>query len=397
MPYGINSRRIVIVLSSFFLALAIPSFVYSREVPVTVHRLTVFHSRSCHRCIEVKNELMPRIERIFKDAIKVEYLDIADIENYRLLLSLREKYRANFNIVLPVFYSSGHFLNGDEAVKTKIERFIKESVSGALTEKQSLAPVDLVARFKTIKFFVVMGIGLIDGINPCAFTVIVFFISFLALQGYRKKELSIIGLAFIFAVFITYILIGLGLFGFLYRLQAFWLIAKIINFSIGAFSIILGIFALYDFFRFKKTGQTEGLLLQLPQPIKNQIHSIIGLHYRDTKTRQAGPLKRNIVRLLLSALITGFLVSILEAVCTGQTYLPTIVFILKTSHQLKALAYLLLYNFMFVVPLLIIFLFALSGVTSEQFSKFLKERLLVIKLLMAVVFLGLGIFLIWRL
>ena len=397
MPYGINSRRIAIVLSSFFLALAVPSFVYSREVPVTVSELTVFHSRSCHRCIEVKNELMPRIERIFKDAIKVEYLDIADIENYRLLLSLREKYRANFNIVLPVFYSSGHFLNGDETVKTKVERFIRDSISGTLTEKQSLAPVDLAARFKTIKFFVVMGVGLIDGINPCAFTVIVFFISFLALQGYRRRELSIIGLAFIFAVFITYILIGLGLFSFLYRLQAFWLIAKIINFSIGIFSIILGIFALYDFFRFKKTGQTEGLLLQLPQPIKNQIHSVIGLHYRDIKTRQAGPLKRNIARLLLSALITGFLVSILEAVCTGQTYLPTIVFILKTSHQLKALAYLLLYNFMFVVPLVIIFLFALLGVTSEQFSKFLKERLLVIKLLMAVVFLGLGVFLIWRL
>jgi cytochrome c biogenesis protein CcdA len=345
----------------------------------------------------VKNELMPQIERAFKGAIKVEYLDIADIENYRLLLSLREKYHAGFNIVLPVFYSSGRFLNGDEAVKPKVERFIRDSISGTLTEKQSLAPVDLAARFKTIKFFVVMGVGLIDGINPCAFTVIVFFISFLALQGYRRRELSIIGLAFISAVFITYILIGLGLFSFLYSLQAFWLIAKIINFSIGIFSIILGIFALYDFFRFKKTGQTEGLLLQLPQPIKNQIHSIIGLHYRDTKTRQAGPVKRNIARLLLSALITGFLVSILEAVCTGQTYLPTIVFILKTSHQLKALAYLLLYNFMFVVPLLIIFLFALLGVTSEQFSKFLKERLLVIKLLMAVVFLGLGVFLIWRL
>jgi cytochrome c biogenesis protein CcdA len=396
MIHIIDIRKIIIGLSWCFLFLLVSTLVYSQEGQATNHKLIIFYSPVCHKCQEVKNELMPDIEKAFRDTIRIQYLDITDIENYKLLLSLREKYHAKFNIVLPVFYSYGRFLNGEGAVKINVERFIKESISGTLMEKQSLAPVDLVAHFKAIKFFVVMSVGLIDGINPCAFTVIVFFISFLALQGYRRRELSIIGLAFIFAVFATYILIGVGLFSFLYRLEAFWLISRIINFSIGIFSIMLGILALYDFFRFKKTGQTEGLLLQLPGPIKNQIHSIIGLCYRDTKTRQADPAKRNIARLLLSALITGFLVSILEAVCTGQTYLPTIVFILKTSHRLRALAYLLLYNFMFVVPLLIIFLFALLGVTSEQFSKFLKERLLVIKLLMAVVFLGLGIFLIWR-
>jgi threonine/homoserine/homoserine lactone efflux protein len=51
---------------------------------------------------------------------------------------------------------------------------------------------------------------------------------------------------------------------------------------------------------------------------------------------------------------------------------------------------------MFIVPLLIIFLFALLGVTSEQFSKFLKKHLLMIKILMAALFFALGIFLIWR-
>jgi len=107
--------------------------------------------------------------------------------------------------------------------------------------------------------------------------------------------------------------------------------------------------------------------------------------------------KRDIPRLVLSALITGFLVSLLEAVCTGQTYLPTITFVLKTTHlRLQALVYLLLYNLMFVVPLFIIFLFALWGVTSEQFSKFLRKHLLLIKLLMAALFFGLGIYLIWR-
>ncbi|MCX5709531.1 MAG: hypothetical protein NT088_02230, partial [Candidatus Omnitrophica bacterium] len=100
--------------------------------------------------------------------------------------------------------------------------------------------------------------------------------------------------------------------------------------------------------------------------------------------------------LVLSALITGFLVSLLEAVCTGQTYLPTIVFILKGYRDVKALAFLLIYNLMFVIPLFVIFLFAVLGVTSEQFSKFLREKLGMVKIFMAALFFGLGIFLIWR-
>jgi threonine/homoserine/homoserine lactone efflux protein len=51
---------------------------------------------------------------------------------------------------------------------------------------------------------------------------------------------------------------------------------------------------------------------------------------------------------------------------------------------------------MFIAPLLIIFIFAVFGVTSERFSKFFKKYLLAIKVLMAVLFFGFGIFLIWR-
>jgi len=101
--------------------------------------------------------------------------------------------------------------------------------------------------------------------------------------------------------------------------------------------------------------------------------------------------------LILSAFITGLLVSLLEAVCTGQVYLPTIAFVLKaSSFKLQALGYLLLYNIMFIVPLIVIFVFALMGTTSNQFSGFLKKHLGLIKVFMAVLFFSLGIFLLWR-
>ena len=101
--------------------------------------------------------------------------------------------------------------------------------------------------------------------------------------------------------------------------------------------------------------------------------------------------------MIASAFITGFLVSLLEAVCTGQAYIPTISFILKTTPlKRQAIEYLLLYNLMFIVPILIIFAFSVLGVSSGQFSKFFKKHLLKIKIIMAVSFFGFGAFLIWR-
>lgn len=395
-----EKSKIPFIVISILIFLTVPIFAYSQGHSRQAPRLIVFFSPACHRCIEIKNEIMPDIEKKFKDRIRIEYCDISDIQNYKLLLSLEEKYNVKIDNVMPIFYLEGHFLSvsakGD--VKNGLPLFISESLRRPIEEKADLTSIDLVSRFKAFKPLAIISLGLIDGVNPCAFTVIVFFVSFLALQGYKKKELIVIGLSFIFAVFITYLLIGLGLFGFLYRLKAFWMVARTVNLSIGIFSIILGLLCLYDFFKFKKTKQAEGLILQLPRAVKNRIHSVIGLHYRARKQSDGtSPIKRHISRLLWSALITGFLVSILEAVCTGQVYLPTITFVLKTTHlKLQALGYLLLYNLVFIIPLFIIFLFALLGVTSEQFVDVLKKHLLTIKILMALLFFGLGIFLIWR-
>lgn len=391
-------RKILFIVIS--ISIFITGFAYGQGHRHQLRKLIVFYSPGCHRCIQVKNEIMPEIEREFKDRIKVEYRDITDKENYALLLSLKEEYKVKIKNVWPVFYFEGYFLNAEGQVKDGLKIIIAKALKMPLKDKPGLPVVDLISHFKTLTPFIVISGGLLDGINPCAFTVIVFFISFLTLQGYRKRESVVIGLFFIFAVFLTYFLMGFGLFEFLYRLESFWIIRRIFIFSLGIFCIILGILAVYDFLKFKKTQKTEGLALQLPAAVKNQIHRVIGLYYRKTKGSQLlkqEVLQKSILRLVLSALITGFLVSILEAVCTGQTYIPIITFVReKTYLKLQAIGYLLLYNIMFIVPLLVIFLFALLGVSSEQFSRFLKKNLLTVKILMAILFFGLGVFLVWR-
>ena len=120
----------------------------------------------------------------------------------------------------------------------------------------------------------------------------------------------------------------------------------IINITVGVISITFSIYALYDFIQYKKTKSTDDMLLSLPKGIKNQIHKVVGLHYRVHNKPQESTFKKHLLGLALSALITGFLVSVLEAVCVAKIYLPTIIFVLKTtSFKLKALIYLLQFIF----------------------------------------------------
>jgi len=383
------------IFAFLLLALLIPAKTFASDRQ-NLPKLIIFHSPSCHRCVEVKQEVMPAIENEFKDKIIFEYRDIGQIENYTMVLGLLKKAGASPSFRMPLFYLGGKFLSAEGQVGENLGNFILEGLKGIPPSAQP-GPFDLTAYFKSFVPAAIIIAGLEDGINPCAFTVIVFFISFLAVQGYRRRDLIFIGSAFIFAVFLTYLCIGLGIFNFFYHFKGFWLITHLLNLIIGALSILFGILAVYDFIKFKKTGTTDELILQLPKPIKERIHKVVGFFYRKNPQEKQGKSLPGLNKLILSALITGFLVSLLEAVCTGQMYLPTISFILKASTlKLQALGYLLLYNIMFVIPLIVIFILALLGTSSAQFSKFLKRHLGLIKILMAVLFFSLGLFLIWR-
>jgi len=353
--------------------------------------MLIFYSSSCHECMRVENDLMPAITEEFKGKLTIDYRNLADINNYKLMLGLSREQGIEAANTLPVFYINGRFLSKKALTSEEIRHFIKMSMSvpaGFPAE----ASQDLLARFKSFRPLAIIGAAAVDGINPCAFTVIVFFISFLALQGYRKKELLLVGFSFITAVFLTYLLLGVGILSFLYQIKGFWFVAKIFNYAVGSISLVLGALCIYDILKFKSSGKHEGMILQLPRQVKNQIHKVIGASYR-----KDGTVKKGVSSLVLSALFTGFIVSILEAVCTGQMYLPTIAFVLKTTHlRLEAFGYLVMYNIIFVMPLVVILLLGTWGVSSGEFSKFFNKHMGFVKMLMALAFFGLGLFLLWR-
>jgi len=86
--------------------------------------------------------------------------------------------------------------------------------------------------------------------------------------------------------------------------------------------------------------------------------------------------------------ILGFVVAIVELACTGQVYLPTIVFVIsQPAMRVRALLFLVFYNLLFILPLVVVFFLVYYGTAgSKQLTRFLQQRAAMVKLGMALIF-----------
>jgi cytochrome c biogenesis protein CcdA len=241
------------------------------------------------------------------------------------------------------------------------------------------AEQNIIERFSKFSIFGIMLAGVLDGVNPCAFATLVFFVSYLLFIGKRRKDIILMAIAFVGAVFITYFGIGIGAFGLLTLLARIDIIARILFFTFGIVAIVLGILSLRDWL-FARKGDTGKMLLQLPLGIKQRIHKNI-----KRQTASGG--------IIAGAFIAGFLVSFLEFGCTGQVYLPTITFMVsQTGFAVRSILTLVLYNMMFILPLIVIAILMVA-ISKERVASFLETRIATVKFLTALLFFGLGILL----
>ena len=362
-------------------------------------KLKVFYSTNCKACLKLKEDYLSKIISKYKDKIELDYLNTDDRENFKLYLALEEKF--DIDMKVPSVLIGNHILIGTKQITSRLEPILKKYILSSFTPKVNpvrkfvsngvkVGQIDLLQKFHSFTPLAVIAAGLIDGVNPCAFTVLIFFISFLTLMGYKKTNLALIGLTFILAVFFTYLALGLGLFRGLYEFKHFYSFLRITYYSIAALCFILAFLNLRDFIIYTRTKSTDSLKVKLPKPVRSRINAIITMFYRrDTNTQP-----RVRLTLIAATFVVGVLVSLLEAVCTGQVYLPTIVFILKEQTlRIKALFYLLLYNLMFVIPLLLILSLAILGVSSKELEKFFRKKIALIKIFMFIFFLLMGLFL----
>ena len=347
--------------------------------------ITYFHKHGCQKCA--------RAVKVLK-RLKEKYPQIVvDQRNAKTEQTLFEAMGTLYDVpeikrlTTPAVFVGDTALIGElneQGLENAIQKHLRTGVTSRLKEAETqidTAETEIVNRFHGFGILTVAGAGLLDGINPCAFATIVFFISYMNLVGRGRKEMLIAGGAFALAVFGTYLLLGLGMLSFMSYLNQYSGIAKCVYLLAATATFALAGLSLYDAVKAKQ-GKTKDILLQLPRALKQRIHKVIR-----EQTRTSG--------VIAGAMVIGFIISALELVCTGQVYLPTLTFVAGIEGmRAHAISYLLLYNIMFIVPLIVVFGCVYWGTTSMQLGGILQKHLVSVKVGIGLLLFGLGIWLV---
>ncbi len=375
-----------ILIAFLFLFFLIPQVkIFSKSSDIIIY---YFYVGGCPEC----GRTSPYIDHIAltDERIKITKLNVALEENQELRAKLDEIYHVSEKKrgVVPAVFIGRNVFVGEEEIKKNLEEsirnykpedteFLLKAVSSTISGKERTKRY-----FETFGPLMVMLAGLIDGINPCAFAVLIFFITFLLTQKRSRREVLITGISFTLGVFLAYLLSGLGLFRAILKLSFVGMISKVIYLVSAILVITLSVFSFIDYIKIKK-GKGGDISLQLPRFFKKGAKKII-------KKQPKSSL------IAVTAFLVAFPVSLIEFLCTGQTYLPTIVYIIGIPElRVKALLMLVLYNFMFVLPLILIFTGVYFGMSNRELGRLMRENVGKVKLATSILFLILGVFLIY--
>jgi cytochrome c biogenesis protein CcdA len=129
-----------------------------------------------------------------------------------------------------------------------------------------------------------------------------------------------------------------------------------------------------------RAGDVSAAMLQLPRAFKRRIHRII----------REGATARLIVP---GALLAGAGVSALELACTGQVYVPAIIYMSSISETSgTAMAWLSVYCLCFVTPLLALLGFITLGASSKRIAVIASRQAASTKFYLAVFFVLCGLY-----
>jgi len=201
---------------------------------------------------------------------------------------------------------------------------------------------DLQQYLPALTAFTILGAGLLDGVNPCAFTVLLLLVAALLASAQAgashtatgmRGRVVLLGSIYVGAVFVTYLALGVGLVGAGRLFTGSHLPSRL-----GAFvAVLLGLWMLKDVF-----VPESGLKLEAPHRLTARA--------RDMARRGSVP----------ALIVGGILVGLCTIPCSGAIYLAVLSLLAAEANPVRAYSYLVLYNILFVAPLLVILFIASS-------------------------------------
>ncbi|MDP2683711.1 MAG: DUF1573 domain-containing protein [bacterium] len=220
----------------------------------------------------------------------------------------------------------------------------------------------------TNKFWGMFGLvttsAFLDGLNPCAFAVLLFFIAFLFSIKRTKRSIWKTGLVYVFGIFLAYLLIGLGIAQAIIISGAPHLMAYV-----GAYLVIgLGIIQLLGVI-------FPSFPIKLRIPVNSRATAEKWLYKATTP----------------AVFIGGFVVGLCTFPCSGGIYVAIIGMLVSTQTYMKGVWWMLWYNLVFISPLLILLVLAGNPKTTGKLQEWERKESKNAKVLIGVTMIALGL------
>ncbi|MBS3067335.1 GAP family protein [Candidatus Micrarchaeota archaeon] len=206
--------------------------------------------------------------------------------------------------------------------------------------------------------------AIIDSINPCAIGVMILLVSLMIANARLRPKMLMYGGLYIFSIFLTYLLAGLGLIAF-FQVIPLW-VSEYIAIVVGSIIVIAGLIEVKDFFWY---GQ--GISLSIPAERAKQIKKML----------------ENIS--VWGVIFLGAFVAAVELPCTGGPYLA-IILLLSQNFNFTAFLLLVFYNILFVLPLVLILLAVMLGTKVTALAKWKQASRAHMRLAIGVILIILG-------
>jgi len=302
-----------------------------------------FYGEGCAHCAAIEPIVKATCEQC--DISFKSYEVYHNATNQALLNDFMERYCIPANESgVPAIFVGDSALIGDESIAKNLKdaiKFAKENDVHAETYRGNCStPPPESPELLTIA--TIIGAALVDSINPCAMGVLIIFITFMISSAkFSRRRMAIYGSIYIMAVYLTYFLAGIGILKFLNFVHNLGFII-FVN-ALVVIILLTGVLLAFrdTYISLKKNGE-KNLWLAIPKSAKGTVEKYI----------KKGTLP--------AVIILGILVAMVELPCTGQVYLG-ILTILNTMDFNYGILLLAIYNFIFVLPLIIILSLALFG------------------------------------
>ena len=211
--------------------------------------------------------------------------------------------------------------------------------------------------------------ALADSINPCVFAVILLILSSILIETKSRKKAILAWLLFILAVFLSYLAMWLWLYKALGNIHNMVIMRRIA----WILWIIVWLANIKDYFRY-----WEWFRMEVPLARRPTMHKII--------KKATSP---------IWAFIIWFIVSLFLLPCSSWPYLQIIFNLSSENTSIKTwwLIYLVIYNLIFILPMVWITLLVWLWVKSaEELAAFRHKNIKLIHLIVWLLMLGLWIY-----